>query len=168
MKQATTPARTTIKNTSRQRFSIPVFPHVKKFILKNYRTPDVVKVEEYTLLGKVITLALQDKRVKSEYNDTYRDRLTEEVTIVLTIDQARMSPRMNKLMRINIDVDRMFKDHLISWIYALRKAGIPPLPACRMFLSHYSINDDEYSIDAAYRFWQRNKDRNSEWASWNF
>jgi hypothetical protein len=139
----------------RNKFTIPVFPHVKKFIVKHYRSSATIKVEEYNVLGKFVTLALRDNRNSEENNDQYRNRLTAEITIVLTKEQAELSPRLNKLLRVNVDMDRIFKDHLITTIHMLGAAGIPPYNACKMFLEYYDIDDQEYSLDAAYKFWIR-------------
>jgi hypothetical protein len=150
--------------TNRNRYTIPVFPHVKKFIQKNYKVSSVIKTEEYNTFGKLVTRALLDKRTSPQHNDAYRNKLTASITITLTKEQAELSPRINRLLRINIDMDRIFKDHLLTYIYALQSTGIPPYTACRMFLQLYSIDEKEYSLDAAYRFWQRAKDGNSIFA----
>lgn len=151
---------------TRNRFTIPVFPHVKKFILKNTKASGVIKVEEYTVLGKLVTLALRENPVGAKNNDAYRDRVTDSITIQLSKKQTDLGPRLSKLMRINVDVDRVFKDHLLTSIYSLSEAGIPPYQACRMFLERYSIDENEYSSDAAYRFYQRSKCGKSKTAIW--
>lgn len=140
----------------RTQFTVPMFPHVRKFIAKTYGK-GTIKSEEYTALGKAVTLALRDKRASHEHNDQYRDRLTATITIVLTKEQAELSPKLHKLIRINIDIDRIFKDHLITWINAQKSVHIPPYASCKMFLEHYNIDESEYSLDAAYRFYQRSK-----------
>lgn len=143
---------------NRNKFTIPVYPHVKKFILKYYKLSDPARTEEYNAFGKSVTAALRDNRTISENNDQYRDRLTATLTLLLTKDQAQLGPRIPKLTRINVDMDRLFKDHMISWIHALQVSGLAPFNACKMFLQYYGIDDSEYSLDAAYKFWQRSKD----------
>ncbi len=117
-------------------------------------------MEEYTTMGRFITLALRDTRSSFEYkdhNDQYRNRLTETITIILTDSQARYGPRTQKLMRINIDMDRVFKEALIIWISAQKQQGIPPYTSCKLFLEHYALDESEYSLEAAYKYWQRSK-----------
>ena len=139
---------------TRTRFTIPVFPHVKRFIMKNYRVKeDVIKTEEYKLFGKMITLCLRDNRTRAEFNDQLRNRQTEKITIVLTADQARMAPRLGKLMRINHHIDDLYKEHLLCWITALKEEGHAPYTACRMFITYYNL--EEKDLDAAYKFYQR-------------
>lgn len=144
-----------------QRYQVPVFPHVKKF-LKKYSPPThgVIKVDEYSILGKFVSLALLNPRNTDEHISQFRDRLTETITIEITTVQAdRMSPRLNKLLRLNIDIDRLFKEHLVAWITSHRATGIPPYNACKLFLDHYSIDENEYSLKSAYQYWQRLKKR---------
>jgi hypothetical protein len=145
----------------RNQFTIDVFPHVKKFILKTYPSTGTdkgsVKVEEYTTLGKYVTLALREP-AGAENNGQYRDRLTTTITIVLTKKQSQLGPRLHKLMRINTDIDRVFKEHMLTWINAHQECGVPPYTACRLFLEYYKIDESEYSLEAAHRFYQRTKE----------
>jgi hypothetical protein len=144
-------------STNRSRFTIPVFPHVKKFIQKKYQAADVVKTEEYTTLGKMVTLALRDNRRWTEYNTIERKHLSDTITLHLTSEQLKLSPKISKLMRINLDMDREFKSHLVSWIHAGIVVGIKPFNSCKNYLSYHRIDEREYSLDAAYKFWQRYK-----------
>lgn len=147
--------------TRRKEFTIPVFPHVKKFVFKKYRAFRVrskIRTEEHTLLGKVVTLALKDNRLRQKYQDSqYRDRLTDTLTLELTKEQSEFSPRPYKLIRINQALDDAFKEHLLTWVGAQQEAGVPAYAACKMFLQFYDIDEQEYTLDAAYRLWQRSK-----------
>jgi hypothetical protein len=162
----------TVKS-NRNRYTIPVFPHVKKFLAKNCDVNSAIKTEEYTTLGKLVTKALLDRRNAEDNSEDSKikvgkgfrgEKITSVITICLTKEQAELSPRLHRLMRINVDLDRIFKDHLLTYIYALTGTGIPASTACRMFLEFYSIDEKEYSLDAAYRFWQRTKNSNSIFA----
>lgn len=141
----------------RSRFTIPVFPHVKKFIEKKYQATGVIKTEEYTTLGKMVTLALRDGRRWTEYNTIERKHLSDTITLHLTTEQLKLGPRTTKLLRINLDMDREFKSHLISWINAGSFVGIKPFNSCKNFLAYHRIDEKEYSLDAAYKYWQRLK-----------
>lgn len=141
----------------RARFTIPVFPHVKKFIEKKYQATGVIKTEEYTTLGKMVTLALRDGRRWTEYNTIERKHLSDTITLHLTTEQLKLGPRTTKLLRINLDMDREFKSHLISWINAGTYVGIKPFNSCKNFLAYHRIDEKEYSLDAAYKYWQRLK-----------
>lgn len=139
--------------TNKTDFIVPVFPHVKCFIKKKYKiAASLVDVEEATTLGRLITLSL----VKKEKDEVkYSSRLTETVTIRLSSHQARYAPRIHKLISINNYVDQLFKDHLLEWIEGQRLQGTPPFAACRSFLQHYKLDEKDYSLDNAYKFWQR-------------
>jgi hypothetical protein len=142
----------------RQVFSIPVYPHVKKFILKKFRLHEPARAEEYNTFGKFIMTALEDKRLRIDYNDSqFRDRLTASIKVNLTTHQAKFAPRLQKLIRINHAMDDAFKEHLVTWIQGQGAAGIPAYTACKMFLEFYEIDEKEYSLDAAYKIWQRTK-----------
>lgn len=156
VRQATT---VNVSQFALKQFTIPVYPHVRKFALKYFRQPDPIRVEEYSTLGKLVTLALRDNRAQRRGDVRWSggDKLTASLTLILTKEQLELGPRLQKLIRINHDIDCMFKDELLSWIYALRAAGLPAQQACKMFLAHYNITEQEYSDDNAYRYYQRNK-----------
>lgn len=144
-------------------FTIPVFAHVKKFILKKYlgttRVNGTIKTEEYNTFGKLVTKALRDNRLRMKYNNSQeRDRLTDSITITLTKDQSKFGPKLHKLTRINQDMDDAFKEHLLTWIAGQQEAGISAHAACKMFLEFYDIDEKEYSLDAAYKVWQRSSE----------
>ena len=152
----TKPTNTTTKVKARTHFTVPVYRHLKKFIIKNYKCTETIKVENYSTLGDIVTLCLRDPQ-QAENNDQYRDRLTANITLVLSARQAKLGPRMSKLVALNVKMDRVFKEHLLAWIQALRKDGIAPFTACKIFLDYYDIDESEYSLDAAYKHWQRSQ-----------
>jgi hypothetical protein len=143
---------------TRNVFTIPTYPHVKKFILKKFRLHEPCRAEEYNTFGKFIMTCLEDNRLRINYNDSqFRDRLTTSIRVTLTTNQVKFSPRLQKLIRINHAMDDAFKEHLVTWIQGQVAAGIPAYAACKMFLQFYDIDENEYSLDAAYKIWQRSK-----------
>ncbi|MFN7610685.1 MAG: hypothetical protein ACK5QX_07080 [bacterium] len=140
-------------------FKVPVFRHVKIFI-KEQLDVDVSKpivVDEHSIIGKMVLASLRENRKERamEFNDKYRDRIVDEITIELNSYMMHLGPRMSKLMRINIDLDMWFKQSLLTFIEAQRITGIAEYTACRNFLQHYKIEEKAYSLDAAYKFYQR-------------
>jgi len=145
-------------NSNRTRFTIHVFPHLKKFIAKTYGA-GVIRTEESTVLGRLVTATLREKRISkfSAIDWPHHLKPSESLTIQLTVEQARLSPRLNKLDRINLDMDKVFKESLAGWILAQTEAGRMAYTACKSFLEFYGIDDNEYSLDAAYKYYQRSK-----------
>jgi hypothetical protein len=156
------PSPTTLKQEPgrqyRRQYTVPIFPHLKKFIAKTYGA-GVIRTEESTVLGRLVTAALRDNLGRRFSARDWPYEPTETITILLTKDQAHLSPKQSKLLRINVDVSRMFRDSLIAWIIAQQEAGMMAYPACRAFLDLYGIEDEEYSIKTAYKQWQRVRDQ---------
>lgn len=147
----------TTQRPTRTRYTVPVFPHLKKFIVKTYGA-GVIRTEETTIMGRMVTAALRDNRIRKDFNGLdWHMRPTAHIQIQLTDDQAGLSPKLGKLLRLNVDMDRVFKESLSGWIHAQMEAGIMAYPACKAFLKFYGIDDSEYSLDAAYKHWQRTK-----------
>lgn len=127
-------------------------------MLKTYpHKGGVFHCEEYSSLGKITTLALLDRRAWKNSNDQTRDRLTESITITLNTQQNNMLPRLHKLQRINLDIDKIFKEHLLVWIKAQEYQDTPVHAACKQFLEYFQIDEKEYSLEAAYKYWQNQK-----------
>jgi hypothetical protein len=145
---------------ARKEYTIPTFPHLKKFMLKTEpHKGSVILVDEYSVLGKVITLALLDRRAWKEvsaFNTSERSaKLTESIKLILTKEQSEMAVRQSKLLRINIDMDRVFKSHLLTFIEAKKQDGTPVRIACKNFLQYLDLDDSDYSLDSAYKHYQR-------------
>lgn len=148
-------------------FKVPVYPHIKKFLAKKYKrtvaqseirisgNQRVYSCEEYTVLGKLVKLTLMHRKEKIHHLDQFRNRLTENILLKLTSHQARLSPRIKTLININDHLDTYFKESLLSYIKEQDEDGVPPFNACRNFLEKYGIDENEYSLDAAYKYWQR-------------
>jgi len=138
-------------------YPIPVSPHVKKFLLKRYEHKGShILVNEFTDLGKFIVLALIDRRKWKGANAlTESAKLTETITLVLPEDILKLVVDASKLLRINIDMDRVFKSHLLVFIAANEQNGTPVRTACKKYLEYLNITQSEYSIDTAYKNYQR-------------
>jgi len=145
------------KNLTRSKFTIQVFPHLKKFIAKTYGA-GVIRTDESTVFGRLVTAALRDNRIRKDFNHLdWHMKTTAQISIQLTTEQSGLGPKLGKLGRLNLDMDRVFKESLSGWILAQKQAGVMAYTACKAFLEFYGIDDSEYSLDAAYKHWQRSK-----------
>jgi hypothetical protein len=153
------------KQKLRQQHTIHVFPHVKKFMIKTFPHQNgIFKIEEWSTLGSLVTLCLIDNRSWKDRNfsdDYFKEHLTEKIIVRLNKEQLERSPREYKLIRINSEINRLFKEHLVTWIRSQYKVGIPAHQACRSFLEYYKLDPDgtEYNIDNAYKAWQRSQSK---------
>lgn len=118
-----------------------------------------VLVDECTDLGKFITLALLDRRAWKESRDINTpersSKLNCTIRFLLTKEQSGMAVRLSKLIRINLDMDRVFKEHLLTFIESKKQDGTPVRLACRNYLEYLNIDESEYSLEAAYKHYQR-------------
>lgn len=143
--------------TTRSTITVHVFPHVHKFCKKEFHhASGIFSAEEYSTFGKLVTFALRNQQTRNS-NDQARDRLTATITIRLNKRQQELGPRAFKLQRLNIDLDLLFKEYLLVWIHAQAAQGTPAHAACKMFLQHYNLDEQDYSLDNAYKHWQRSQ-----------
>jgi hypothetical protein len=163
----TTSTHTQVPIKPRTDYTIEVFPHIRKYMLKNFpRQGNVFRTEESTILGRMVTLALRDHRAWKQgpykhLTNVNKSRELKKIVIRLTDDQTKMAPRLAKLQRLNIDMDCVFRDALIGWIAAQEALGTSALSACNSFLDFYDIDKEkEYKPDTAYKAWQRSKEEN--------
>ena len=134
---------------------IPVKPHLKKFIIKRYRQKEPLNITERSLLGRNIMKVLQETRKHKFENVLYQ--YTERLQVVLTADMRERSPRLARLVYVNNEIEKEFKEALFIWIEAQMEMACHAKEACQNFLDYYGIDDQEYSYDAAYKAWQRFK-----------
>src|SRR5688500_12738238 len=97
---------------------VPIKPHLKKFFLKTYHLSEPIKIEEDSILGNQVMAILQDKRsvngkdlnnINSQFNGSGSDLLTETLQITLSAEMNKRSPRVAKLVRINLFLQFMFR-----------------------------------------------------------
>lgn len=140
---------------------IPIKPHLKKFLLngKKHRL-EPLRATERSLLGICIMKTLMDNR-KHKFDNVLKE-YTQRIEIILTDDMNKRSPRLYKLVNINVELERVFKEHLYIWVAAQNEAGIPEYEACKNFIDHYKIQPNEYTYDAAERAWRRYKNDESK------
>jgi hypothetical protein len=150
-----------LKASRRKSFKIEIFPHLKKFIQKNYHhdTSQPIYVDEHSTFGKLITLALRDSRSWKEFDSYHEERKMDTITIVLTLQQSYLSARQYRLRRLNIDLDKLFKENLVQWIRSQMALGSNASAACRSFLAFYDLSESEFSQENAYKVWQRDNDK---------
>lgn len=135
---------------------------MKKYLAKKFfsgRKRGPYKIEEDTLLGKQFMSVIIDARKKDVIDKHIQ--FSEHIEVILSQDMAARSPKISKLTSINFFLDKVFKEDLIGWILSAQYYGMRPFPASKDFLAFYGIEENEYSHDAAYKFWMRWK--NSEY-----
>lgn len=145
---------------------VPIKPHLKKFFLKTYHLSEPVKVEEDTILGNQVMAILQDKRqvngkdlnnITSHFNGSGSDLLTETLQISLSKSMIERSPRIAKLVRINLFLQHIFRHSVILFINGCTKSGVNPYNACKQFLQLYEFDENEYSLDGVHQIWKRHQ-----------
>jgi hypothetical protein len=134
---------------------IPIRPHLKKFVLKQLGADPIIATER-DFLGNAIMAVLNDKRNHNQPQELYR--MTERITVVLTKEMKERSPRLGRIVYVNTLLSKQFRDALVIWVQAQVHAQIPANQACKNFLEHYRIDENEYTYDGLYKIWQRHKD----------
>ncbi len=140
--------------------SVPIKPHLKKFYLKCYDLTEPVKLEEDTILGSYVMSVLQDKRglannVNSQFKGYVSELLTDTIKLQLSKVMMERSPRVIKLVRINIFLQHIFKHSVIVFVKASIKSGYNAYNACKMFLEAYDFDEGEYTLDGIHQIWKR-------------
>lgn len=165
MERLTTTKGESIRKETRNEFSIPVYPHVRKFMVKKFKASKAILTTEHSTIGMLVTAALRDNQVKTGLGKVHemnvrpetREKLTDELTLILTKRQTDYSVRLSKLIVLNNYFDRMFKEHMLTFMEAQGAVGFPAYAACRNFLKFYDILESEYSLESAYRYYQNQK-----------
>ncbi len=137
-------------------FRIPMKPHLKKFVLKRARSKEPLQVNERSLLGRNIMKVLQETR-KHKF-DSVLYQYTDRLQVTLTHDMMERSPNLKRLVYVNTEIEKEFKEAIFIWVEAQMEMNCPANEACKNFLEYYGIDDTEYTYDATYKAWQRYKE----------
>lgn len=134
--------------------TIPIKPHLKKFVIWMLGVQEPVKVSERDMLGRCIIKVLQEKRTQRNVRGQ-NEGASARIRVKLTQDMAKRSPYLHRLININVELDNEFHDAIILWVKSWREMGMPASTACKEFLRVLKIDENEYTYDAAYKVWQR-------------
>lgn len=126
---------------------IAVPAYLKKFIqCECVMRRGKVLISDASSIGKIATLSSLDKRLwKQKPVKSYTSKITIEFEEKIEINSSGLVT----------GISRLFKERLFLWIRAQEDIGQSALKACRSFLDHYKITEDEYSTSTAYKAWQR-------------
>lgn len=142
--------------------TIPIFPHLKKFIQKEFGLP--LLPDDHSTLGKMITLSLRGRNrnqiTKQPHNSPIQWNLTNSIEIPLTTDQQELNPNKEKLIRLNIHLNTLFKEHLVIWVQAQRQMGVKALTSIKWFREYYNLAPDEFKTETAHRHYMRAMKKN--------
>jgi hypothetical protein len=133
--------------------TIPIKPHLKKFLLFTMEVKEPVVITERDMLGSAIMKVLQETR--NHKFDNVLEGYTERLKLVLTESMRKRSPRLHRLVYINTQLEKDFQTGLLLWVRAQKLAGIPAKTAIINFLAALKIDENEYSYDAAAKAWIR-------------
>lgn len=143
---------------------VPIKPHLKKFFLKTYHLSEPVKLEEDSILGNQVMAILQDKRsvngkdlnnINSHFNGSGSELLTDTLQLTLSKSMTERSPRVGKLIRINVFLQHSFRQAVIIYIKGCMNSGVNAYAACKQFLKLYEFDESEYSLDGVHQIWKR-------------
>jgi len=146
-------------------YTIPILPHLKKFIEKEYGLP--LKPDDHTALGKMITLSLRGRHRNK--TGQFISNPTQHLTIPLTSDQRKLNPNTHKLSRLNLHLNTLFKQNMIIWVKAhktIKVNGKPikPYTSIKIFRDYYNLTPNEFPIDTAHQHYKRVMKKNK----WHF
>lgn len=139
---------------------VPIKSHLKKFVLWALDADEPVQVTEIDFLGRSIMKVLQETRSHKFAN--VLEGYTERIEIQLTSRMQERNYRLHRLIHINTELDKAFRDAIILFVRAQNQAGEPSNSACKNFLELLNIDESEFSYDAAYKAWQRFNERTRE------
>jgi hypothetical protein len=135
---------------------IPIKPHLKKYVLFTMDCQEPIATDEKGMIGRCIINVLKEKR--EHRFDNVLEKYTDRIEVQLNADMRSRSPKLHRLLYINIELERLFREAIIIWVHAQKDAGMPANEACKNFLAKLKIEEREYSFDAAYKLWQRFND----------
>ncbi len=139
--------------------TISTYPHLKKFIYKFYdiHKDEPVRITMRSSMGIAMKHALKEKK---KVHPKEIERMRAHMNVVISSHRlADMELRLSILHNWNLEYDRIFKEHLCTWVKAQFNAGINNRQGILNFLAEYNIKESEYSYDNAQRHWLRFKNK---------
>jgi hypothetical protein len=136
--------------------SIPVEPHVKRFLSKRYGAEHIAT--KVSFLGAQVLQAL-----KKEYE---RPHLPPEKKAVYSAEYKVLIPErysntnghtvsLNNLLHLADAMDRFFTEAMFDHIDMQVQLGGKAMEVLRQFLAFYHISEDDVKLESLYKAYQR-------------
>jgi len=136
--------------------SIPVKPHVKKYLCVRYGTQHTMSKK--SLIGTLLFHILDKQTPKAEkdladYKEKYSILIPEYY-----FKSRGHSIGWKKKQYLAICFEKIFFEDMMLFINLAKATGtIKPIEAMRRFLKQYDINENDVNFDSVYRQYQRKK-----------
>lgn len=133
-----------ILGMSKKRVQILVKAHIAKFLAPELNVNGEIE------LAKCISF-LKTNNGHSHYS--YFERKDGKVPLNVLMHR----PSVRNMYALVRKWENDFKLRMHIMVEAYRSTGLPCMEAIRLFLAQYNISEEEYSIETAYKSWQRYK-----------
>lgn len=143
-------------------FDIPMPIHLIKWVSVAFfeNQPMPFKVNENTLLGKLVVAVLQDPRNKDLVDEDYEYSITLELSSAI----CQMSPSLLKLKHLRLALDQQFKNDLQTYVTAQVAMGQSRFKASQSFMNSFELTEADISIDTVYQIVKRVESRKYNYA----
>lgn len=128
-------------------------PHIRKFVLKHHPGKEPLAIDERSMLGSVLMACTIDNR-KFKFDKSIH-RYTEMIRVAPTTEVLKRSPRQYKMVKVNIDLERRFRDAVLVWVSAQVSAGVPASASCKDFMAYYGLDENDITFDGIHKIWTR-------------
>ena len=141
-----------------QTFTIPVKPHVRKYLLLHLGAG--YKLSQLDPYGRCLKLLLQLKQKKSSW-DGFMSRYTAEFDVSVlgkVLIQKRLSDLNSKqIIDFNNFVEAIIKEEFFGVLASRRAFGLSQHAAIQAFRAKYNFEDEDISFETLKKAWQREK-----------
>lgn len=138
-----------------KRITLPILPHLKKWLVRKYEIDEVFEVNSSTTVG-ITLLGLVALRT---FPQTANDKYTESIVLEFGTKISEREIRQAFVIGANTYFDRLFKEDMITFIEALRRQGVPAYRSTELFLDLFDIEEGELQKNSAYRHYMRHNER---------
>lgn len=128
-------------------------PHIRKFVLKHHAGKEPLLIDERSMLGSVLMNCTIDKR-KFKFDKAVH-RYTTEIRVLPTTEVLKRSPRQYQMVKVNIELERWFREAVLVWVRAQVAAGVPASASCKDLMTYYGLDENDITFDAIHKIWTR-------------
>lgn len=132
-------------------------PHIRKFVLNHHPGKEPLIIDERSMLGSIIMNCTNDKR-KFKF-DKAINNYTTDIRVVPTTEILKRSPRQYQLVKVNIELERWFREAVLVWVRAQVAAGVPASASCKTFMAYYKLDENDISFEGIHKMWIRSLKR---------
>ncbi len=132
--------------------TIPVRPHLKKYIVKKFKAQHIIKISHHSIFGKLVVKSFSEHFARARETSAFRS------SIFIEFDhEFELTLSAGNIYDFNSLVEDIYRQELIQYVMheKLWNPHFERKRSIETFNSYFGITEDDIALETIIKFMQR-------------